>query len=99
MISLEQAKQLVTLLENEQQQEANLLVKDLYENASNAVIEELGELTRDLHEAIKQFSSDERMSQIANDEIPDAGIAFSMSLIRPKMLQTKPWTLLIAACQ
>ncbi|KOO05819.1 protein phosphatase CheZ [Vibrio hepatarius] len=72
MISLEQAKQLVTLLENEQQQEANLLVKDLYENASNAVIEELGELTRDLHEAIKQFSSDERMSQIANDEIPDA---------------------------
>lgn len=72
MISLEQAKQLVELLESEQQQEANLLVKDIYENSSNPMLQEIGELTRDLHESIKQFSTDGRMSELANDEIPDA---------------------------
>ncbi|NOH81920.1 protein phosphatase CheZ [Vibrio sp. RE86] len=72
MISLEQAKQLVELLENDQQQEANTLVKGIYEGTSNPMLQEIGELTRDLHESIKHFSVDERMSQIANDEIPDA---------------------------
>lgn len=72
MISLEQAKQLVELLEDGQQQEADLLVKDIYENISNPMLQEIGELTRDLHESIKHFSVDERMSEIANDEIPDA---------------------------
>lgn len=72
MISLEQAKQLVELLEEGQQQEADILVRDIYENTSNPMLQEIGELTRDLHESIKHFSVDERMSQIANDEIPDA---------------------------
>ncbi|MEF1254057.1 MULTISPECIES: protein phosphatase CheZ [unclassified Vibrio] len=72
MISLEQAKQLVELLEDGQQQEADLLVKGIYENISNPMLQEIGELTRDLHESIKHFSVDERMSEIANDEIPDA---------------------------
>lgn len=72
MISLEQAKQLVELLESEQQQEANTLVRDIYENSTNPMLQEIGELTRDLHESIKQFTVDERMSVIANDEIPDA---------------------------
>lgn len=72
MISLEQAKQLVELLEDGQQQEADLLVKDIYQNISNPMLQEIGELTRDLHESIKHFSVDERMSEIANDEIPDA---------------------------
>ncbi len=72
MISLDQAKQLVELLENDQQQDANALVKDIYEQATTPVFQEIGELTRDLHEAINQFSTDARMSEIANDEIPDA---------------------------
>jgi chemotaxis protein CheZ len=72
MISLEQAKELVALLENEQQQEADILVKDIYESQTNPMLQEIGELTRDLHESIKQFSVDERISELANDEIPDA---------------------------
>ncbi|MEZ8102062.1 protein phosphatase CheZ [Vibrio bivalvicida] len=72
MISLEQAKQLVEMLEAGQQQEADLLVKDIYQNNSNPMFQEIGELTRDLHESIKHFSMDDRMSEIANDEIPDA---------------------------
>ncbi|NRB68115.1 MAG: protein phosphatase CheZ [Vibrio sp.] len=72
MISLEQAKHLVELLENDQQNEADQLVKDIHDGSSNPMLQEIGELTRDLHESIKQFSLDERMSEIANDEIPDA---------------------------
>ncbi|WP_038177252.1 protein phosphatase CheZ [Vibrio pacinii] len=72
MISLEQAKELVALLESGQQQDANILVKGIYENASNPMLQEIGALTRDLHESIKHFSVDERISEIAKDEIPDA---------------------------
>ncbi|MEH0666506.1 protein phosphatase CheZ [Vibrio scophthalmi] len=72
MISLEQAKQLVELLENGQQQEADLLVKDIHESNANPMLQEIGELTRDLHESIKQFTLSERVNEIANDEIPDA---------------------------
>ncbi|WP_339387691.1 protein phosphatase CheZ [Vibrio caribbeanicus] len=72
MISLEQAKQLVGMLEEGQQHEADLLVKDILEKTSNPMFQEIGTLTRDLHESIKHFSVDDRMSAIANDEIPDA---------------------------
>ncbi|CAH0540769.1 protein phosphatase CheZ [Vibrio marisflavi] len=73
MISLEQAKQLVELLESEKQQEADSLVTEIYESkVSSPMLQEIGTLTRDLHESLKQFSLDERMNEIANDEIPDA---------------------------
>ncbi|WP_070963553.1 protein phosphatase CheZ [Vibrio sonorensis] len=72
MISLEQAKQLVELLETGQEDEADVLVTQMYHSRNNPMLQEIGELTRDLHESIKQFSVDARMSEIANDEIPDA---------------------------
>ncbi len=72
MISLEQAKQLVELLEKGKQREANILFNTIHEQTSDSMLQEIGELTRDLHESIKQFSLDDRMTEIANDEIPDA---------------------------
>ncbi|WP_394251801.1 protein phosphatase CheZ [Vibrio profundi] len=72
MISLEQAKQLVQLLEAEEQQEADNLVRSIYEGATNPMLQEIGTLTRDLHNSLTQFNLDDRMSEIANDEIPDA---------------------------
>ncbi|QIA62851.1 protein phosphatase [Vibrio astriarenae] len=72
MISLQQAKELVALLENEQQQDANSLLLSIYRDSENAILNEIGLLTRELHESLKQFSLDERMTQIAKDEIPDA---------------------------
>ncbi len=72
MISLEQAKSLVQLLENGEQQRANTLVASIYEGASNPMLQEIGTLTRDLHDSLKQFQLDQRMTQIAQDEIPDA---------------------------
>lgn len=71
MISLEQAKQLVALLENEQQQEANELVRSL-QSGGNRLLNEVGELTRDLHSALVEFSHDTRINEIAKDEMPEA---------------------------
>lgn len=72
MISLEQAKELVQLLENGQQDSANTLVQQVHESEGNPMLKEIGVLTRDLHDSLRQFQVDERMSQIANDEMPDA---------------------------
>ncbi|MFH4499174.1 protein phosphatase CheZ [Vibrio diabolicus] len=72
MISLEQAKSLVQMLENGEQDQANMLVASIYEGAENPVLQEIGALTRDLHESLKQFSLDQRMTEIAKDEIPNA---------------------------
>ncbi|EOB1223459.1 protein phosphatase CheZ [Vibrio cholerae] len=72
MISLEQAKELVQLLEHGRQDDANRLFTYVYESANNPMFKEIGMLTRDLHEALKNFQIDERFSEIATDEIPDA---------------------------
>lgn len=72
MISLEQAKELVELLENGLQDEANLFLKRVFESERNLMFKEIGELTRDLHDSLKQFQIDDRISEIAKDEIPDA---------------------------
>ncbi|WP_418113364.1 protein phosphatase CheZ [Vibrio scophthalmi] len=72
MISLEQAKQLVELLESGQQQEADALVKNINDAASEPMLQEIGELTRELQESIRQFRLDDRIAELTNDEIPDA---------------------------
>ena len=54
MISLEQAKKLVELLENDKQQDADSLVRSIYEDnfslQDNPMLQEIGSLTRDLHD-------------------------------------------------
>ncbi|MCX9565324.1 protein phosphatase CheZ, partial [Vibrio cholerae] len=54
------------------QDDANRLFTYVYESANNPMFKEIGMLTRDLHEALKNFQIDERFSEIATDEIPDA---------------------------
>lgn len=84
MISLQQAKQLVELLENDQRNDADELFVRLYKESSvykessfykeyeSPVLKEIGALTRDLHNELTQFSIDQRINELANDEIPDA---------------------------
>ncbi len=60
------------LLEQGRQDDANRLFTYVYESANNPMFKEIGMLTRDLHEALKNFQIDERFSEIATDEIPDA---------------------------
>ena len=72
MISLEQAKELVVLLEDGKQDEANEKVMGLFQRLENPVLKEVGSLTRDLHNSLSQFKVDPRMSEIAKEDIPDA---------------------------
>ena len=72
MISLEQAKSLVQMLESGEQDQANALVASIYESDGNPMLKEIGTLTRDLHDSLKLFNIDQRMTEIARAEIPDA---------------------------
>lgn len=72
MISLEQAKELVSLLEDGKQNEANEKVLSIFQSAESPMLQEVGSLTRDLHDALGQFKFDPRMREIASEEIPDA---------------------------
>lgn len=71
-VSLAEAKQLVTYLEQEQFAEANALVDAFSMQQSAEIFTEVGKLTRQLHESLNNFQLDERISGLVNEDIPDA---------------------------
>lgn len=91
MISLEQARQLVDLLENDKQQEANELVMMIQGGSESRVLQEVGALTRDLHDAPMEFSIDTRLNEIANDEIPEARDRLEYVINKRKCLPIPQW--------
>ena len=51
---------------------ANEIIAELTTLRESALFQELGKLTRDIHESINSFGSDERVVELTQDEIPDA---------------------------
>ncbi|MEH6530315.1 MAG: protein phosphatase CheZ [Photobacterium frigidiphilum] len=72
MISLEQAKQLVSLLEDGKQAEANSLVQTVVSDSQEPMFAEVGKITRQLHDSLANFRLDPRINDLAKTEIPDA---------------------------
>ncbi|MDX1302336.1 protein phosphatase CheZ [Photobacterium sp.] len=72
MISLDQAKQLVSLLEQGKQADANLLVQTLVSDSHDPMFAEVGKITRQLHDSLANFRLDPRINDLAKTEIPDA---------------------------
>ncbi|MGF1690370.1 protein phosphatase CheZ [Photobacterium kagoshimensis] len=72
MITLAQAKQLVSLLEDGQQDEANQLVLSAVHESRDPMYDEVGKLTRQLHDSLQNFRLDPRICDLAKTEIPDA---------------------------
>ncbi|WP_028024794.1 protein phosphatase CheZ [Enterovibrio calviensis] len=72
MITLDQAKELVSLLEEGNQESANELLAKLASDTRNPLFNEVGKLTRQLHDSLSNFRLDPRVSDLANSEIPDA---------------------------
>lgn len=72
MITLEQAKELVALLENGQQDEANQIVQMLASQSYNTLFNEVGKVTRVLHSGLSEFRLDPRLSQLTQQDLPDA---------------------------
>lgn len=72
LITLEQAKELVQLLEMGEQDIANQLVQQLGMPGSSELFAEVGKLTRQLHDSLKNFQIDPSLSNILEEDIPDA---------------------------
>ena len=71
-ISLEDAKKLVDLIENGNNQEAYELIEQAGDKNSAELFAEVGKLTRQLHDSLNNFQLDPRIADIATESIPDA---------------------------
>ncbi|MBE0456822.1 protein phosphatase CheZ [Pseudoalteromonas prydzensis] len=71
-ISLEQARQLVVYLENGEQDKADQLIIDAASKEQSELFAEVGKLTRQLHDALKNFELDTRLADLTTEAIPDA---------------------------
>ncbi len=71
-LQLEFARQLVARLESSEWEEADALIRQLRLPYEQQLFEELGKLTRELHEALNSFRGDARLVELTRDHIPDA---------------------------
>ncbi len=71
-ISLEDAKKLVLLIENGDNQGAHELLDSAGSQSSVELFAEVGKLTRQLHDSLNNFQLDTRIINMANEDIPDA---------------------------
>lgn len=66
------ARQLVGALESGDEDNSRRLIQELARPYERELFDELGKLTRELHEALESFRGDSRLVELAQDEIPDA---------------------------
>ena len=71
-LRLEKAKELVRELEAGREQEADLILDELSNGKDDELFQEVGRLTRNLHDAIEEFMKDSHIAELAEQEIPDA---------------------------
>lgn len=72
VINLEQAQELVRLLEQGEQQAANELVQNIADDGQDELFDSIGRLTRQLHNSLHDFLQDPRLCTLTADELPDA---------------------------
>ena len=71
-MSLEDAKNLVSLIESGNNQAARELLDETGAQNSVELFSEVGKLTRQLHDSLNNFQLDPRIANMANEDIPDA---------------------------
>ncbi len=69
---LVQARALIDHLESDNDIEANRVLEELASYRDTDLFQEIGKLTRNLHEALNGFHLDSRVTDLAEKEIPDA---------------------------
>ncbi len=69
---LENARALVVELESGNGEQAEQIIEQLGRMREQSLFQELGKMTRQLHDAINSFVLDERMQSLAESDIPDA---------------------------
>ncbi|MDF2177474.1 protein phosphatase CheZ [Aliiglaciecola sp. CAU 1673] len=71
-MSLEDARQLVTLLEKEDYQGATALLEAISLQDSMELFAQVGKLTRQLHDSLNSFQIDDRLADLTKEDLPDA---------------------------
>ena len=71
LISLDQARELVLALEHNDVAAANEQVESLLELKDNPIYQQVGVLTRELHDTVSQFKEDLGTSGVTGQEITD----------------------------
>lgn len=71
-ISLEDAKALVQALESGDNETANKIVLEATSQEHRELFDEVGKLTRQLHDSLSNFQLDPKIANMAKDDIPDA---------------------------
>ena len=69
---LKQAKALVKYLEQGDIEQADSIIYEFCKKRENDMFQEVGKLTRELHETINDLGGDARLSSIMHEEMPDA---------------------------
>ncbi|MCW8934398.1 MAG: protein phosphatase CheZ [Gammaproteobacteria bacterium] len=71
---LEKAQALITSIESSEttDEQLELQIDDINSLKDNHLFQELGKMTRDIHDSIMQFRMDSRISDLAETDIPDA---------------------------
>lgn len=71
-VRLQLARSLVSHLESGSEHDADLVIAELRGNEESQLFQEVGRLTRELHDSINSFVADARLADIAKHEMPDA---------------------------
>ncbi|MFC3095030.1 protein phosphatase CheZ [Alteromonas sediminis] len=71
-ITLDEAKQLVAYLEAGDNASANAMLEAISMKESIELFAEVGKLTRQLHDSLNNFQLDDRIADLASEDIPDA---------------------------
>ena len=69
---LADARALVEAIENEDSAGEAQLIGELTAAYSGNIFDEVGRMTREVHDTLKSFAEDERLGALAEDEMPDA---------------------------
>ncbi|MGO4998528.1 protein phosphatase CheZ [Oceanisphaera sp. W20_SRM_FM3] len=71
-ISLEQARILVAMLERGDQDGADRYLTSVCMPQAKELVDQVGQLTRQLHDSLQEFRNDPRLPELTENEIPDA---------------------------
>ncbi|MEW6444913.1 MAG: protein phosphatase CheZ [Pseudomonadota bacterium] len=66
------AEQLFEAMRQGDEQGAAVALAALADARDSMLFQEIGSITRDLHDSLRQFAEDNRLSQLASEEVPDA---------------------------
>ncbi len=69
---IQKADELTEALRSSDEECIDRLVREVTNLRGSNLYQELGMLTRDIHDSINAFASDNRVAELAQDEIPDA---------------------------